>query len=99
MVIVKGNLKNRSMKASEVSRSAMVTRKATDCRFDSYPRKEKYLVVLFLRSGVEARRGVEFRHSTCNASRIQGTECQRKPSVNTRFPLPTLLCAKYSLML
>ena len=55
-----------------------------------FPFEEKiYLFIFifeFLRSGVEAKRGVEFRHSTRNASR--GTEC-----VNTRFPLPTLLYA------
>ena len=33
--------------------------------------KTKYLIFPFLRSGVEANRGVEFRNSTRNASRIQ----------------------------
>ena len=46
----------------------------------------KYLftyIFSFLRSGVKAKRGVEVRHST----------------LNTRFPLPTLLCAEYSVKL
>ena len=60
----------------------------------------KYLlkfIFSFLRSGVEAKRGVEFCHSTRNASRIRqevGTEC-----LNTSFPLPTLLRAGYSVKL
>ena len=51
----------------------------------------------FLRYGVKDKRGVEFCHSTRNASRIRqkwGTEC-----LNTRFPLPTLQCAGYSVKL
>ena len=35
---------------------------ATGCGFDPFP---------ILRSGVEAKRGVEFRHSARNASRIR----------------------------
>ena len=31
----------------------------------------KYLIFSFLRTGVEAKRGVKFRHSTHNASRIR----------------------------
>ena len=49
----------------------------------------KYLLKFifpFLRSGVEDKRGVEFCHS-----RKWGSEC-----LNTRFPLPTLQCAGYS---
>ena len=58
-----------------------------------YPPEEmKYLFTFlfsFLRSGVKAKRGVEFRHSIRNASKIPrkvGTEWR-----NTKFPLPTLL--------
>ena len=52
-----------------------------DCKIDwlwvrSYP------IFLFLRSGVKAKRGVEYLHSTRNG-------------LNTRSPLPTLLCAGY----
>ena len=43
------------------------------------------------RSGVEVKRGFEFCHSTRNASRIQ--------CLNTRFPLPTVLCAGYNVKL
>ena len=67
-----------------------VTVIATDCRFDTHY-SMKYLIFLFLRSVVEAKRGVEFRHSTRNASMISrkvgndnvlmGTEC-----LNTTFP-------------
>ena len=46
----------------------------------------------FLRSGVDAKCGVDFRHSTCNSSTIRhrmlGSEC-----LNIRFALITLLCA------
>ena len=60
----------------------------------------KYLLKFifpFLRSGVEAKRGVEFCHLTRNASRIR----QKVGNVlfYTRFPLPTLLCAGYSVKL
>ena len=41
-----------------------VTVNVTGYRFDSYSRKMKYLIFYFLRSGEEAKRGVEFRHST-----------------------------------
>ena len=59
---------------------------------------EYYLKSIFpvLRSGVEAKRGVEFLHSTRNASEFGGkwgTECFNK------FPLPTLLCDEYSVKL
>ena len=47
----------------------------------------------FLRSGVETKHGVEFRHSTRNASRT------RRKVRNVRFPLPTQLYAGYSVKL
>ena len=52
----------------------------------------KYLftfIFSFPRFGVEAKRGVEFRHSTRNAFK----------SLKTRFLLPTPLCAGYSVKL
>ena len=48
----------------------------------------------FLGSGVEVKRGVEFRHSTRIPPEFGGkwgTE-----TLNTRFPLLTLVCATYS---
>ena len=51
------------------------------------------LIFLFLRSGVEVKRGFEFHHSTRNASTF------RRKVGNIRFPLPTLLCAGYSVKL
>ena len=59
----------------------------------------KYLLKFifpFLRSGVEVKRGVEFCHSTMppEFGRKWGTEC-----LNAKFPLPTLLCAGYSVKL
>ena len=59
----------------------------------------KYLlkfIFKFLRSGVEVKRGVEFCHLTRTPEfgRKWGTEC-----LNTRFPLPTLLCAGHSVKL
>ena len=78
-----------------------MTLKSTGCGFDPPLEEINKLIFtfifLFLRSGVEAKRDVEFRHSTRNASRIRqkvGTEF-----LNTRFPLPTLLCAGYSVKL
>ena len=50
----------------------------------------KYIITFifsFLRSGVEAKRGGEFHHSTRNAPTRWRTEC-----LNTRFRLPTLQC-------
>ena len=45
-----------------------VTAKPTGCGFDPHSRNE---IFPFLRSGVEVKRGVEFCHSTRNASRIR----------------------------
>ena len=48
--------------------------KATGCRFGPHLRKLNIYVNLyfhFLRSGVEVKRGFDFRHSTRNAFRIQ----------------------------
>ena len=72
-----------------------------DCKIDwlwvrSTLEEIKYLLKFifpFLRSGVEAKRGVEFCHSTRNFPKI------RQKVGNTRFPLPTLLCAGYSVKL
>ena len=84
----------------ETSRGACaqsVTVKSTGCGFDPHSRKWNIYTFIFpfLRSGVEAKRDVECRHSTRNASRTWWnwrTEC-----LNSRFPLPTLLCAGYSI--
>ena len=45
-------------------------------------------LVSFLRSGTKA--GVEFRHTTRNASKIFRGEKWRPEGLNTTFPLPTL---------
>ena len=66
-----------------------------DCKIDwlwvRTPLKElKYLFTFtfsFLCSGVEA-------NAVLSSTRRWGTEC-----LNTRFPLPTLLCARYSVKL
>ena len=74
--------------------SRPVTVKPTGYGFDSQWRRENIYLNLFF-TGFEAKRGGEFCHSTHNASRIGrkwGTVC-----LNTRFPLPTLLCAGYSM--
>ena len=55
------------------------------------------LIFPFLCSGVEAKRGVEFSHLTRNASRIR--QKARSGVSYTKFPLPTLLCAGYSVKL
>ena len=58
----------------------------------------KYLlkfILPFLRSSVEDKRGVEFCHSTRNASRIR-QKVGNGVSYDTRFRLLTLLCAGYS---
>ena len=67
-----------------------------DCKIDwlwvrSTLEEMKYLFTFlfsFLCCSVEAKGGVEIRHSTRNASGKWETECFK-----TRFPLPTLLCA------
>ena len=51
----------------------------------------RQFIFLFLRSGVEAKSGVEFRLSTRNASKFRRKV--RIECLKTRFPLPTLLCA------
>ena len=56
-----------------------------------------FFIFPFLRSGVEIKRGVELCHSTLNASRIRQKVGNR--SVNSRFPLSTLLWAEYSVNL
>ena len=67
----------RSFHAIESSRGAAarsVTAKSTGCGFDSHSKEMKYLlkfIFSFLHSGVEAKRGVEFCHSTRNSSRIR----------------------------
>ena len=51
-----------------------VTAKPTGCGFDPHLRKLNIyfkFIFPFLRSGVEAKRGVEFCQSTRNASRIR----------------------------
>ena len=76
-----------------------------DCKTDwlwvRSPLEEmKYLLKFifpFLRSGVEAKRGVEFCHLTCNASRIR--QKVGNGVSYTWFPLPILLCAGYSVKL
>ena len=52
----------------------------------------------FLRFGIEALRGIEFHHSTYNASRSR-LKMGGNLVLNTRFPLPTMLCAGYSVKL
>ena len=50
--------------------------------------------IYFFRFGNKTKRGVKFRHPTCNISKIQrkvGTEI-----LNTKFPLPILLHAGYN---
>ena len=51
----------------------------------------------FLRSGIQAKRGVEFYHLPRNASRIR--QKVGNGVYFPRFPLPTLLCAGYSVKL
>ena len=69
------------------------------CRFGNRLEEMKYLfklILSFLRSGIKAKRGVEYRHSTCNALKFNGkwgTEC-----LNTS-PLQTLLFTGYSVKL
>ena len=75
----------------EASRASRVAHKR-DRLWIRFPNEEmKYFIFSFRRSDNEAERGVEFRHSTRNASRIRwkvgngcvlmGMEC-----FNTRFP-------------
>ena len=50
----------------------------------------KYLIISFLRSGVEAKRGVEFRYSLRNASRIRQIMENELSDVNTRSGYATV---------
>ena len=59
----------------------------------------KYLfkfIFSFLRSGGEVKRGVEFRYSTCNASRIRR---KVENEALTKFPLSNLVYTGYSVKL
>ena len=61
------------------------------CNRDRLLRKVKYLIFLFSRSGDEIKRGVEFRHSTSNASRIRRKArnvnvLMETEYLNARFP-------------
>ena len=62
--------KQRTMQASRSAGEQSVTVNATACGFESQSRKLN-INIFFLPSGIEAMRGVEFRHPTCNASRNQ----------------------------
>ena len=58
----------------EASRGAVtqsVTVTLTGCGFDPHTKYLFTFIFSFLRFGIEAKRGVEFRHSTRNASRIR----------------------------
>ena len=64
--------------SEDASRAAGVTVKSTGCEFDPHSEKlNKYLftfninIFSILRSGVEAKSAVEFRHSTRNAFRTR----------------------------
>ena len=59
----------------------------------------KYLFIFsFLSFGVEAKRGVEFGHSTSNASRIRRKVANGSALILGSLCLP-LLCAGYSMKL
>ena len=63
---------DQAIEASRGAGAQSVTEKLTGCGFEPRPEEMKYLFIfLLLRSGVEAKRGVDFRHSTHNASRTQ----------------------------
>ena len=75
---------------SEASRGAGT--QTCDCKLDRFwvrfPLEEtKYLILSFIRSGVEAKRAVKFRHSHAmprKFGRTRGPEC-----INTRLSLST----------
>ena len=58
---------------------------------------DNYLIFSFLRSGVEAKRGVEFHHSIHSASSIRRK--MKKGVSYIRFPLPMPFCAGHSVKL
>ena len=62
------------IEASRGAGAQSVTVKSTGCEFDAHSKRKKYLLTFifsFLRFSVEAKCGVEFRHSTHNASRTR----------------------------
>ena len=74
--------------------------KPTGCGFDPHSRRCNIYLNLyfyFLRSGVQAKRSVEFCHLIRNVSGIR-QKVGNGVSFTT-FPLPTLLCAGYSVKL
>ena len=88
--------------ASRGAAAQSVTVKPTGCGFGFVsPLEEmKYLLKFifpFLRSSVEAKRGVEFCHLTRNASRMW--QKVGNGVSDTTFLLSTLLCAAYSVKL
>ena len=78
---------------------------ATDCGFDPHSRKcnknyFQFFCILVARHSC----GVEYHHSTSNTSRIRrnvgnGRILMARECFNTKFPLPTLLFAGYSVKL
>ena len=63
---------NNYVEANRGAEAQRLTIKTTNCGFDRLE-ETKYLIkfiFLFLRSGVQAKRGLEFRHSTSNAFKI-----------------------------
>ena len=72
------------IEASRGAGAQSVTVKSTG--FDPHTRKGNIFFHLYFHFCVKAKRGVEFRHST-------------RKCLNTRFPLPTLLCAGNSVKL
>ena len=96
------NIKKKLLRWGQSWRSGTRCDCKTDWLWVRSPLKEmKYLlkfISAFLRSGVEIKRGVEFCHSTRNASRIR-QKVGRTECLNIRFPLPTLLYEGYSVKL
>ena len=83
-------------------RGISITVNATGCGFDSH---SKNLIFIFFRSGVEAKPGVQFCYTTCNAFRVQqkarnsSKGLNGKKCLSTRFPLLALMCAGYNVKL
>ena len=104
LIIARQKWINRILIDNDLSRSWRSGTKCgckTDWLWVRSPLEEmKYLLKFifpFLRSGVEAKRGVKLCHLTRNASRIR-LKVGNGISY-TKFPLLTLLCAGYSMKL
>ena len=93
-------MNNKPLEASRGAAAQRVTVKPTGCGFDPHSRRWNIYLNLYLHFfALVSRQSAVLSSATQHTmppefGRKWGTEC-----LNTRFPLPTLLCAGYSMKL